>query len=84
MPQACACSAPIFSPSSAQALARAGPISRGRKKLTPQSGISPMRLNASTKLALRAATTMSQASARPTPMPAATPLTAHTTGIGEW
>ena len=70
------------SPSSEHAFARASPISRGRKKLTPQSGASPMRLKARTKLALRAAITMSQASARPTPMPAATPLTAHTTGIG--
>ena len=35
------------------------------------------------KLAERAATTMSQASARFAPAPAATPLTAHTTGFGK-
>ena len=42
-----------------------------------------MRAKACTKLAERAAKTMSQASARLAPAPAATPLTAQTTGIGK-
>ena len=82
MPQASACAAGTGSPSIARARARASPIRRGRKKLAPESGTRPIVTKAWTKLALRAASTMSQASAKLAPAPAATPFTAQTTGIG--
>ena len=50
--------------------------------MPPESGTRPSLQNGWTKLAERAATTMSQASAMFAPAPAATPLTAQTTGIG--
>ena len=50
--------------------------------MPPESGIRPILQNAWMKLADFAAMTMSQASARLAPAPAATPLTAQTTGIG--
>ncbi len=81
-PQAAACSAESLSPSIANPIARAGPTSRGRKYVPPESGTSPIFENAWIKLADFAATTMSQASAMFAPAPAATPLTAHTTGSG--
>ena len=50
--------------------------------MPPVSGISPSLQNASMKLADFAAMTMSHANAMLAPAPAATPLTAQTTGIG--
>ena len=50
--------------------------------MPPVSGISPILANAWMKLAERAASTMSQSSARLAPAPAATPLTAAITGTG--
>ena len=50
--------------------------------MPPESGTRPRRANDCTKLAERAATTMSQASAILAPAPAATPFTAHTIGFG--
>ena len=82
MPQASAVSAGSASPVSASARARASPISRGRNQVPPESGTRPMRAKACTKLAERAASTMSQASATLQPAPAAAPLTAATTGNG--
>ncbi|MNT35386.1 hypothetical protein D3C72_1714120 [compost metagenome] len=64
-------------------MARAEPIRRGRKKVPPVSGIRPSLQNTSTKLADLPAMTMSQASARLAPAPAATPLTAQITGMGK-
>ena len=51
--------------------------------MPPESGTSPILAKAWTKLAERAASTMSQASAILAPAPAATPLTAATTGKGK-
>ena len=62
---------------------RADPTSRGRIQVPPESGIRPILQKAWTKLAERAASTMSQASAMLAPAPAATPFTAHTTGKGK-
>jgi hypothetical protein len=67
---------------SASPIARALPTSRGRKYVPPESGTSPSFENDWTKLAERAASTMSQARAILAPAPAATPFTAHTTGLG--
>ena len=50
--------------------------------MPPESGTRPIRQNACTKLADRAAITMSHASAMLAPAPAATPFTAQTTGTG--
>ena len=50
--------------------------------MPPESGMRPILQNAWMKLADFAAMTMSQASAMLAPAPAATPLTAQTTGIG--
>ena len=66
----------------ARPVARAWPIRRGKCQVPPVSGIRPSLQNASMKLADLAASTMSQASARLAPAPAATPLTAQITGIG--
>ena len=63
IPQSAARSASKVSPSMASARARASPISRGRKKLAPESGTSPIFTNAWMNFALRAASTISQASA---------------------
>ena len=63
IPHASARSASTVSPSIASARARASPISRGRKKLAPESGTRPIFTNAWMNLALRPASTMSQASA---------------------
>jgi hypothetical protein len=63
-------------------MARAVPARRGRKNVPPESGTNPSRAKACTNVAERAAMTMSQASARFVPAPAATPLTAHTIGLG--
>ena len=49
----------------------------------PPSGISPIRAKASRKLADSVATTRSAARAVEQPTPAATPLTAATTGLGQ-
>src|SRR5450830_582177 len=76
-------SAVSFSPSMARPMARAEPIKRGRKKVPPVSGIRPSLQNTSTKLADLPAMTMSQASARLAPAPAATPLTAQITGMAK-
>ena len=51
--------------------------------MPPESGIRPILQNAWMKLADCAAMTMSHASAMLAPAPAATPLTAHTTGSGK-
>ena len=50
--------------------------------MPPESGMSPILQNAWMKLADFAAITRSHASAMFAPAPAATPLTAQTTGIG--
>ena len=55
IPQAAACSAESFSPSSVRPSARALPTSRGRLQVPPESGTNPSRQNACTKLAERAA-----------------------------
>ena len=61
-------------------MARAVPTRRGRNQVPPESGTRPSFENACTKLAERAAMTKSQASAMLAPAPAATPLTAASTG----
>ena len=81
-PIACASAALSLSPVIASASARARPTRCGSSHVPPQSGISPIFENAWMKLAERAATTMSQPSAKLAPAPAATPLTAATTGTG--
>jgi hypothetical protein len=53
IPQASARSASTVSPSIASARARASPISRGRKKLAPESGTRPIFTNAWMNRALR-------------------------------
>ena len=50
--------------------------------MPPESGMRPILENAWMKVADLAAMTISQASAMFAPAPAATPLTAHTTGNG--
>ena len=70
------------SPSIARPSARARPTARGSSQVPPQSGTRPIFEKAWMKLAERAATTRSQASARLAPAPAATPLTAAITGTG--
>ena len=77
-----ASSAGSLSPVIARPSARARPTSRGSSQVPPQSGTRPILLKAWMKLALRAATTRSQHSARLAPAPAATPLTAAITGTG--
>ncbi len=62
--------------------ARARPTRRGSAKVPPVSGISPRRQNDWMKLADSLAMTMSPASARLAPAPAATPLTPTSTGMG--
>ncbi len=81
-PQFSACCAESLSPSIASPIARAEPTRRGRKYVPPESGIRPILQNAWMKLADFAAITMSHASAMFAPAPAATPLTAQTTGSG--
>ena len=66
----------------ASARARASPTVCGRNQVPPRSGISEMRTKAWSKRAERAASTMSQASAKLAPPPAATPLIAPTIGLG--
>ena len=81
-PMRAASSAGSLSPSIASAIAWPRPTRRGSSQVPPQSGIRPIFAKAWTKLADRAATTMSQHSAKFAPAPAATPLTAATTGTG--
>ena len=81
-PQASAVGAGRGSASSASARARAGPTRRGSIHVPPESGTRPILANDWMKLAERAAITMSQARAMLQPAPAATPLTAATTGKG--
>ena len=57
---------------------------RGSSQVPPQSGTRPSLLKAITKLAERAAITMSQPRASVAPAPAATPLTAQITGFGSF
>ena len=71
------------SASSAIRIARARPMAAATVADVPPSGISPMRAKASRKLADSAATTRSAARAVEQPTPAATPLTAATTGLGQ-
>ncbi len=66
----------------ASARALASPTVCGRNQVPPRSGISEMRTKAWSKRAERAASTISQASARLAPPPAATPLIAPITGLG--
>ena len=54
----------------------------GNSQVPPASGTRPSRANTWVKVAERAASTMSQASAMLRPAPAAMPLTAQTTGNG--
>ena len=82
MPQSSAFSAGTGSAVSASARARAGPIRRGRIQVPPESGTRPIFAKDSMKVADFAASTMSQARAMLQPAPAATPLTAATTGNG--
>jgi len=85
MPKRSASAADSLSPVSASASARGRPTRRGSSQVPPQSGIRPILANAWMKLAERAASAMSQQNARLAPAPAATPLTAHTTGTGmDW
>ena len=81
-PRRWACSAASLSPVIARPSACARPTSRGSSQVPPASGIRPIFENAWMKLAERLAMTRSQASARLAPAPAATPLTAATTGTG--
>jgi hypothetical protein len=81
-PMRCASSAESLSPVIARPSARARPTSRVSSQVPPQSGIRPIFEKAWLKPALRAATTMSQPSAKLAPAPAATPLTAAITGTG--
>ena len=67
MPHSAAVSAGSGSASIISARARAVPTRRGRNQVPPQSGTRPIRAKACTKLAERAAITMSQASARLAP-----------------
>src|SRR5271156_4925452 len=59
----------------------ARPIAAGTNAVAPPSGINPILVNASRKYAEAVATTRSQASASEVPTPAASPLTAATTGL---
>ena len=59
----------------------AGPSSLGNIQVPPESGINPSLQKAWMNLADRAAITISAASARLAPAPAATPFTAQTTGM---
>src|SRR5262245_37759905 len=79
-PHCSAFSAESGSAKRAKPFARELTTSRGRNQVPPESGMSPTRAKDWMKLADRAATTMSQASAMLAPAPAATPLTAATTG----
>ena len=79
-PHSLARSADSGSLNSISSSARWRPTSRGNSQVEPRSGTSAMRLNTWMKLAERAATIMSPAIARQKPPPAATPLTATTTG----
>ncbi|GAB3907537.1 hypothetical protein GCM10027612_80810 [Microbispora bryophytorum subsp. camponoti] len=69
------------SPSSSISRARAGPTSRWRVQDAPESGASPMPVNAMENFAVSAATRKSHANASEAPAPAATPFTAATTGL---
>ncbi len=80
-PQASACAADTGSPSIAMPRARASPTRRGSTQVPPASGIRPILTKAWMKRAPCPASTMSQASARLAPAPAATPCTAQTTGL---
>src|SRR3546814_18433433 len=81
MPHASACSAVMGSPSMNSPLALASPTKRGKYHDPPVSGVRPIFENACMNFADRAAITMSPERARLAPAPAATPLTAHTTGL---
>ena len=83
-PQLAALSAGKSCASRARPRARASPTRRGRNQVPPESGISPTRAKDWMNFALRLAITMSQASAMLQPAPAATPLTAATTGKGRF
>ena len=58
-------------------------ICRDRRWMPPAPAISPTRGSGRPKRALSAATTMSHASAISKPPPAATPLTAAISGLGQ-
>ena len=62
-------------------LARAVPTARAREADSPESGVSPMPVNAVANRAPCAAIRRSQASARPSPAPAQVPLIAASTGL---
>ena len=81
-PHSAACSAESLSPSIASPIARARADEARQEVRAAGIGDRPILQNAWMKLADRAAMTMSQASAMFAPAPAATPLTAHTTGNG--
>jgi hypothetical protein len=83
-PYSSACRAPIRSPSIAISAARVNPTREGTSSDEPPSGTRPMFTNASRKYADSAALTRSQMSASDTPIPAAGPWTALTTGLGIW
>ncbi len=84
MPQAAACSAGQLVAQQRQPHARAHrrPAAAGTR-CRPNRESAPAWQKACTKLALRAAMTISQASAMLAPAPAATPLTAAITGMGK-
>ena len=82
MPHASAFAAGMRSPSSIISIARARPMLRASNQLDPPSGTSPIRANACRKNALSPHTTMSAASAKEQPTPAADPFTAETHGNG--
>ena len=68
--------------SSSSSFALAMPTSRGSVHDEPESAESPTAENAIVKLAVSATIRKSQAKANAAPAPAATPLTAATTGLG--
>ena len=80
-PHCSAVSAVSGMPVSAKPLARASPMRRVRLQVPPESGTRPILQKAWMNFADCAASTMSQASATLAPAPAATPLTAQTTGF---
>jgi hypothetical protein len=80
-PHSRASAAESFRPDVIHSKDRAVPSSRWMKYVPPESGTSPMPMNAGTKLADSAAIRMSQAQASESPAPAAGPLTAAMTGF---
>ena len=81
MPIFCASFAETGSPVNIKDAALCIPINLGSIKVAPLSGISPILPNAWIKLAFSLAIIISQAIAKLAPAPAATPLTAATTGF---